>query len=85
MIKKIVFYLGNPDNAGRLRRLLYIALAIIVLADFLAPRGDHAVFFWDRMPGWGALYGFISCVLIIVFSKFLGHQGGLMKKEDYYD
>ncbi|MDP2682047.1 MAG: hypothetical protein Q8P28_04450 [Deltaproteobacteria bacterium] len=83
MIKRIVDYLGNPDNAGRLKKLLYITLAVIVAADFLVPR-EHAAFFWDDIPGWSAVYGFISCVLIIVVSKFLGHRG-LMKKEDYYD
>jgi len=83
MIKRIVDYLGNPDNAGRLKKLLYITLAVIVAADFLVPR-EHAAFFWDDIPGWSAVYGFISCVIIIVVSKFLGHRG-LMKKEDYYD
>jgi hypothetical protein len=24
-------------------------------------------------------------VLLIFVSKFLGHQGGLMRREDYYD
>ncbi len=83
MIKRIVDYLGNPENAGRLKKLLYITLAVIVAADFLVPR-EHVAFFWDAIPGWSAVYGFISCVLIIVVSKFLGHRG-LMKKEDYYD
>ena len=83
MIKRIVDYLGNPDNAGRLKKLLYITLAVIVAADSLVPR-EHAVFFWDAIPGWSAIYGFISCVIIIVVSKFLGHRG-LMKKENYYD
>ena len=37
------------------------------------------------LPGWSAVYGFGSCVLLIFVSKFLGHQGGLMRREDYYD
>lgn len=84
MIKRIVYYFGNPDKAASRWRLLYIALAVIVVADLLVPR-EHAEFFWDILPAWNALYGFISCVLIIFVSKFLGHQGGLMKREDYYD
>lgn len=83
MIKRILDYLGNPENTGRLKKLLYITLAVIVAADFLVPL-EHAAFFWDDIPGWSAVYGFISCVLIIVVSKFLGRRG-LMKKEDYYD
>lgn len=84
MIRQIVYYVGNPANAGRLRRMLYITLVLVVLADFLVHR-EHAEFLWDRIPGWSAFYGFISCALIIIVSKFLGHQCGLMKREDYYD
>jgi hypothetical protein len=40
---------------------------------------------WDRLPGWSAIYGFGSCVLLIFVSKFLGHRGGLMRRVDYYD
>jgi hypothetical protein len=36
------------------------------------------------LPGFGSLYGLISCVLIIVVSKLLGKLW-LMRREDYYD
>ena len=84
MIKKIVNFIGDPQNAAKNKRLLYIILVVVVISDFLVHR-HHAEYIWDKIPGWGAVYGFISCVLIIVVSKFLGHQGGLMKREDYYD
>ena len=84
MIKKIVNFIGDPQNAAKNKRLLYIILVVVVIADFLVNR-HHAEYIWDKIPGWGAVYGFISCVLIIVVSKFFGHQGGLMKREDYYD
>jgi purine-cytosine permease-like protein len=84
MIKKIVDYIGNPDNSKQLKKIGYIALVIVVVADFLVHRA-HAIYIWDKTPGWGALYGFVSCVVIILVSKFIGHQGGIMKKEDYYD
>lgn len=84
MIKRIVNFFGDAENSGLRWKLLYITLAVIVIGDFLAHR-EHAEFFWDKIPGWSALYGFISCVLIVVVSKFIGHQLGFMKKEDYYD
>jgi purine-cytosine permease-like protein len=84
MISKIVNYIGNPENSGKLKKIGYVALAITLASDFFVHR-DHAVYIWDKIPGWGALYGFVSCVLIIIVSKFIGHQGGIMKKEDYYD
>lgn len=84
MIKKIVFYIGDAKNSKQLKRIGYMALVVVVIADFFVKR-EHAVYLWDKIPGWGAFYGFISCVVIILVSKFLGHQGGIMKKEDYYD
>ncbi len=77
-----VEYLDNPDNIKTLKRIFYASLAIVVLADFFIDR--EIEFFWDAIPGFNALYGFVSCVLIIIVSKTIGHKW-LMKKEDYYD
>ena len=84
MIKRIVDFIGNPDNSRQLKRIGYAILAVVFISDFFVSR-DHAVYIWDKIPGWGAFYGFVSCVVIILVSKFIGHQGGIMKKEDYYD
>ncbi len=84
MIKKIVDYIGNPGNAGVLKKIGYLALVAVFISDFFVHRG-HAIYIWDKTPGWGAFYGFVSCVVIILVSKFIGHQGGIMKREDYYD
>jgi len=84
MIKRIVLYIGNPANAKTLRKWSYVALALTFASDFFVHRA-HAHYIWDKIPGWGAFYGFISCVIIILVSKFLGHQGGIMQDEDYYD
>ena len=84
MIKKIVNFFGDPAYRRQRRWLFSVALILTVAADFLVTR-EHGEFFWETLPGWGAFYGFISCVLIIVVSKFLGHQCRLMRGEDYYD
>ena len=76
-------FLRRPEIRGPRRRLFYLVLVLIVVADFRPPRARRI--FWERLPGWSALYGFGSCVLLIFVSKFLGHQGGLMRREDYYD
>jgi len=44
----------------------------------------HLYFSWQSLPIFGALYGFVGCVIIILGSKALGHFW-LMKKEDYYE
>lgn len=84
MIKRVVDFFGDEDYARPRRRLFYLVLILIVVADFLVSR-EHAEYLWDSLPGWSALYGFGSCVLLIFVSKFLGHRVGLMRREDYYD
>ena len=44
----------------------------------------HLYFSWQSLPIFGALYGFVGCVIIILGSKALGHFW-LTKKEDYYE
>ena len=84
MIKRLVDFFGDAKYAQQRRRLFYLVLVLVFVADFLVPR-EHAEYLWDRLAGWSAVYGFVSCVLLIFVSKFLGHQGGLMRREDYYD
>ncbi len=84
MIKRVVDFFGEARYAEQRRQLFYLALVLIFITDFLVSR-EHAEFLWDRLPGWSAVYGFLSCVLLIFVSKFLGHQGRLMRREDYYD
>jgi hypothetical protein len=99
MIKKLVDYIGSSENSKQKNLIGYIALVIVVVADICvqlanyieakhathAAHATHVTYLWDKIPGWGAFYGFVSCVVIILVSKFIGHQGGIMKKEDYYD
>ncbi len=80
---KFVEWVESGKTGKLARRLSYIALFIVVLADFLVPR-HHVSFFWDGIPGFSALFGLVSCVLIIVISKAIGRVL-LMKKEGYYD
>lgn len=84
MIGRIVDFFGDAEHARQRQTLFYLVLVLIVLADFVVPR-EHAEYLWERLPGWSAAYGFLSCVLLIFVSKFLGHRAGLMRREDYYD
>jgi predicted tellurium resistance membrane protein TerC len=71
------------NNTKTLKRIAYVILALTVVLDFFIPR-DYVHFFWDDIPGISAVYGFISCILIIIVSKALGHYW-LSRPEDYYD
>ena len=86
--------LEDPVRFARIKRWFYVGLAAAMLAECalaLAQRvlpdtfhGEHQGFWFESFPAWGSLYGLISCVAIIVVSKFLG-KVWLMRREDYYD
>jgi hypothetical protein len=66
--------------------ILYSCLFLSVLTGFLVHSylHPHIYFFWETLPVFSAIYGFIGCVVIILGSKALGHYW-LQKKEDYYE
>jgi hypothetical protein len=70
-------------NPPLLKRIGWATLALVVVIDFFLPR-PYFHFFWDNIPGFSAIYGFFSCILIIVVSKALGKLW-LSRPEDYYD
>jgi len=79
--------LEDPARVKRLKRVFYLLLVLIVLAEVLLPmifHGGHHYFDFEGWPAFGSLYGLLSCVLIIVVSKFIGKLM-LMRKEDHYD
>ena len=68
-------------------RWFYAALAVIALVEVAAPRifeAEPAHFWFEDVPGFGSIYGLVSCLLIIVVSKLLGKLW-LMRRENYYD
>lgn len=70
-------------NARTLTWAMLALMALLVVTDWLIPTG-YGRFPFDTIGGFGALYGFVSCVLIIVVSKLLGYAF-LYRPEDYYD
>ena len=79
--------LENPVRFARIKRWFYVGLVVVGLADIVLPivfRGGHSHFSFESFPAWGSLYGFFSCVAIIVVSKLIG-KAWLMRREDFYD
>lgn len=71
------------EHSKLLSWVILALMAALVVADILIPAA-YQRFPWDGIGGFGALYGFVSCVLIILVSKALGYLL-LYRSEDYYD
>jgi hypothetical protein len=76
----------RPSSIG-VKRAFYVSLAMIALAEAVAPRflyHDNAHFPFENWPAFGSIYGFFSCVAIILVSKLLGKLW-LMRPESYHE
>jgi hypothetical protein len=77
----------TPEGIATLKRWFYVSLAVIVVLEIALPylmHDEHTYFAFEHFPAWGSIYGLISCVLIIVVSKWIGKML-LERGEDYYD
>lgn len=74
-------WFDRPESIRKLWIMLYVVCGLLVVPDFFTPR--HAYFGFDGFFGFYALLGFVSCAVLILFSKLVGLV--LKAKEDYYD
>jgi hypothetical protein len=71
----------KPENIRRLLRLLYLACALLLVADLFIHR--HVAHAWESFWGFYACYGFIACVALVLLAKQLRKL--VKRPEDYYD
>lgn len=78
--------LEDPVRVKRIKRWFHVGLCVVALAEIVALvlHGGHAHFWFEGLPAWGSIYGFLSCVAIIVVSKLIG-KAWLMRREDHYE
>ena len=62
---------------------LVTAASLVVELFFMHHEPGHT-HWWDQVPGFYILFGFLGCVLLILFAKTLGKKI-LDRREDYYD
>ncbi|MBA3032146.1 MAG: hypothetical protein KKF85_10885 [Gammaproteobacteria bacterium] len=72
-------WLDQPKNIKLLWRGFIAVLALTVLAEFVVHLHPH--FEVEGLFGFHAAYGFVVCLLMIVFAKGLGL---LLKRPDSY-
>jgi len=66
-----------------LRYIFFISCGVSILIGlFFLP--EHPHFWWEQIPVFDAIFGFLGCIVIVLGSKALGHRG-IQKDEDYYD
>ncbi len=56
-------------------------ISLILEFTFLADYDSH---WWNSIPAFYAIWGFLSCIVIIYVSKWLGKLF-IFRKENYYD
>ncbi len=74
-------WLVKPENIKILWRVLIAILVLVVVPDFFIEHHPH--FGIDGTFGFGAWYGFLSCVVLVLFAKLLG--AFIKRPDDYYD
>lgn len=65
----------------------WIALGIITLISLILEftmLADYDSHWWNKIPGFYIIMGFVGCMAIIYISKFIGNKF-LLTDEDYYD
>lgn len=77
--KKYLF--DNPKNVKRFLYFLYASCALLFVLDFVLHR--HAIHNWENLWGFYPIYGFISCVVLVLMATWM--RTFLMRPEDYYD
>jgi hypothetical protein len=73
-------WLARPSTIRLLWRILWVALALTVAAH--AVINVKGYFVIDAWYGFGAVFGFLSCVLMVIVAKALGVL--LKRDQDYY-
>lgn len=63
--------------------ILIISIGLSMLIGLFF-RSEHPHFWWEKIPIFDAIFGFLGCIVIVLGSKALGHHG-IQKDEDYYD
>jgi protein-S-isoprenylcysteine O-methyltransferase Ste14 len=71
----------DPEFIKKLKYLLYVSVGIFIILGFFVEFHPH--YWWEKVPAFFAMFGFIICMLIIFGAKAIGRL--IQRKEDHYD
>ncbi len=71
-------------NVKKMKIIFAVVLGIVLLSDFVVHR-KHPIFIWDEIPGFSAVFGLISAIVIIVLAKVIAPAVGLVRKDDHHE
>jgi len=73
-------WLVRPSSIKLMWRIFIAILSLTVMAQFLVPiKGYFGI---DGWLGFGAIYGFLACLAMVLLAKILGFL--LKRQENYY-
>lgn len=73
-------WLVRPSSIRLLWRIFWVVLALTVVTQAVIKVKGYFVV--DGWFGFGAIFGFLSCLLMVLFAKALGYL--LKRDENYY-
>ena len=79
-------WIEDPVRLARIKRWSIGTLIAVAALEIVLPLvfgGGHHHFAFEGFPAFGSLYGLVSCIAIIVVSKWIGKLM-LMRPEDHY-
>ena len=60
------------------------AMGVTVVLEIAFRHLGHPEYVWHSIPAFDLVYGFLSCAVIVIVSKWIGHTF-LQRDEDYYE
>lgn len=89
---KLANFVDDPKKMKVLKWVVYFIIALIIVFDIVVhiysgyfyPSNWKDHFFGDKIWAFWSLFGFICCVLMVLFVKGLA-GAFLSKKENFYD
>lgn len=74
-------FFDNPKNIRWMLRGFYVVCGLLLIADFFVHR--HIYVYFERLPAFYPLYGFVACLLLVFVGKIL--RSAVKRDEAYYD